>query len=189
MSTRKDAENQRAHQRTYQHNSASKLMDFLDKLGIDWRLLIAQLVNFAILFFVLRKFLYKPIIEVLEKRRKQIEENSEKTKNLEIRLQKSDEMYKQKIKEAEQKSLLIVKEAEEIAKKLKTDMLENAKQETEVFLKEANDRSVMESAKILEEVKRESEVFIKESVRKILRSISDEKTTQLFMEKAKKELG
>ena len=38
------------------------MSELLSKLGIDWRLLIAQLINFLILLFVLRRFAYKPIL-------------------------------------------------------------------------------------------------------------------------------
>ncbi|MBI4142938.1 ATP synthase F0 subunit B [Candidatus Uhrbacteria bacterium] len=46
--------------------------DLLHKLGVDWRLLIAQIVNFAILFFVLRKVLYRPVLAMLRERRERI---------------------------------------------------------------------------------------------------------------------
>jgi F-type H+-transporting ATPase subunit b len=50
-------------------------MELFAKLGIDWRLLIAQLVNFAILFTALTFLLYKPLLAVLEARRKKIAES------------------------------------------------------------------------------------------------------------------
>ncbi len=46
----------------------------LDKLGINPINLIAQIVNFAILFFVLRKFLFKPILHLLDERAKKVAE-------------------------------------------------------------------------------------------------------------------
>ncbi len=46
----------------------------MDKLGIEPRLLLAQVVNFSIIVFVLTKLLYKPMLAMLEKRRREIEE-------------------------------------------------------------------------------------------------------------------
>lgn len=40
----------------------------LTNFGVDWRLLIAQVVNFGILLFVLKRYAYKPILTVLKKR-------------------------------------------------------------------------------------------------------------------------
>ena len=48
-------------------------MDVFAKLGIDWKLLIAQAVNFGILFLVLRRFAYKPMLDFLENRSAQID--------------------------------------------------------------------------------------------------------------------
>ena len=50
-------------------------MELFAKLGIDWRLLIAQLVNFVILFTALTFLLYKPLIAALDKRRAKIAES------------------------------------------------------------------------------------------------------------------
>ena len=48
-------------------------MEIFSKLGIDWRLLLAQVVNFLILLFVLRRFAYTPMLRFLEKRKNRIE--------------------------------------------------------------------------------------------------------------------
>ena len=48
----------------------------MDKLGIDWRILIAQTISFSIVFFVLWKFAYGPIFAMLEARTQKIAEAS-----------------------------------------------------------------------------------------------------------------
>jgi F-type H+-transporting ATPase subunit b len=50
-------------------------MELFAKLGIDWRLLIAQLVNFVILFTALTFLLFKPLIAALDKRRAKVIES------------------------------------------------------------------------------------------------------------------
>ena len=47
-------------------------MDLLQDLGVDGPKLIAQLINFAIVLFVLWRFAYKPVLEMLENRRQKI---------------------------------------------------------------------------------------------------------------------
>jgi F-type H+-transporting ATPase subunit b len=75
-------------------------MEIFAKLGIDWRLLIAQLVNFAVLFAALTFLLYKPLIGVLEKRQKKIADSL-----------KDAERIGQELKSAEAKSLAVLTEA------------------------------------------------------------------------------
>ena len=62
-------------------------MEFLKNLGIDVKLLIAQIINFGLLLWLLKKLLYKPFIKRIEKDEKEREsarvenENLEKKKN------------------------------------------------------------------------------------------------------------
>ncbi len=48
----------------------------MDKLGIQWNILLAQTISFSIVFFVLWRFAYKPIFSMLEARREKIAEQS-----------------------------------------------------------------------------------------------------------------
>jgi F-type H+-transporting ATPase subunit b len=46
-------------------------------LGISLPLLLAFVINFMILFFLLGKFLYKPVLKMLDERAKKIKESME----------------------------------------------------------------------------------------------------------------
>ena len=55
----------------------------MDKLGVSWPWLIAQIINFVILLFILQRFLYKPLFGMMEKRKTEIKNalaNAEKVK-------------------------------------------------------------------------------------------------------------
>ncbi|MBI3685123.1 hypothetical protein HY250_01845 [Candidatus Azambacteria bacterium] len=45
-------------------------MELFQKFGIDWRLLVMQIINFAILLFILKRYLYKPVMDMLERMRR-----------------------------------------------------------------------------------------------------------------------
>jgi F-type H+-transporting ATPase subunit b len=59
--------------------------------GIDWRLFIIQAINFGLVVFLLSKFLYKPILNVIEERRKIITKGLDDAKLAEQNLQNSME--------------------------------------------------------------------------------------------------
>jgi F-type H+-transporting ATPase subunit b len=74
-------------------------MEILSSLGVHWTSLLAQIVNFGILAFVLTKLVYKPLIKSLEDREqviKQIGENSQKTESLLEMLKRSKKRCSQK---------------------------------------------------------------------------------------------
>lgn len=102
-------------------------MEFIENLGIDLRLLIAQIINFLILLFVLYKFAYRPIVNLLDKRAKTIAKSLDDAKEIELKLQASQTVYEQKIAQAEQRSTAIVAEARQSAEHLKSEMIDQAK--------------------------------------------------------------
>src|SRR3989344_888148 len=65
-------------------------------LGIDGKLLTAKIVNFIILVFVLRKFVYQPLLGLLEKRRQTIEERMKKAEEIETRFSAFKEEHKKR---------------------------------------------------------------------------------------------
>ena len=48
--------------------------EIIKTFHIDWKLLIAQAVNFAIVVFALYKFAYKPLLKTMNERTAKIEQ-------------------------------------------------------------------------------------------------------------------
>ncbi len=101
----------------------------MEGLGIDWKILIGQIINFVILLWLLKKFAYKPFLSILEKRKTQIEEGIKKSEEAEKSLEKIRNLS-QEIKEKgekEARDLIIAAElkaktrAEEIMVKAQTE--------------------------------------------------------------------
>jgi F-type H+-transporting ATPase subunit b len=59
------------------------MSELLDTFGIEWPKFLAQLILFIVVYFILKRFAFGPIIAMLEERRRRIEEgqlNAEKIK-------------------------------------------------------------------------------------------------------------
>src|SRR3989338_10049614 len=95
----------------------------MEQLGIEPLQLITQILNFAVLVFFLNKYLYKPILNTLETRKKKIQEG----------LQYADKM---KVKE------------EENAKKMQ-DLINLAKAEGRKIIDQSKKTLKMSRVKIL----------------------------------------
>jgi F-type H+-transporting ATPase subunit b len=59
--------------------------------GLDWKLLLIQALNFAILLAVLWKFLYKPVLKLIDERREKVAEGVRKAEAADRRLADADE--------------------------------------------------------------------------------------------------
>src|SRR3989338_7009702 len=133
----------------------------LEKLGLEPHILLAQIINFLILIFVLRRFLYKPLIKFLDKRKDIIEKGLNDAQKAKEELSKIQTIKEEKIiegereadkiiekskKTAEQKSGLILKETQEKSE----GIIKEAKQKAEEEKKEIRDLVFLVSSKILE---------------------------------------
>ncbi len=107
----------------------------LDKLGIDWKLFIAQIVNFTILLFVLYKYAYKPVLEMLDKRAKMVARSVDEAKKAEMSLNEAEKMREESVIKARTESKKIIAEAKEIIAKEKENSLAGAKEESERIIK------------------------------------------------------
>ena len=132
----------------------------MSSLEIDWKILIGQIVNFTILFFVLKFFLYKPFLNLLKTRREKIEDGVNKSLEAEEKLSHLEEMKlkMEKDNEGAKKDILLKaqeeakKRSEEMARKLEEDrvlLLTKAKKEAEDLKekeKEATKRQTVDNA-------------------------------------------
>lgn len=100
----------------------------LEQLGIDWKLFLSQAFNFLILLVVLRTFVYKPLMTVVKERNNRIQEGLDKAAEADKRLEEVDNISKEKIKEAEQSSIKIIKDTEDRAKLLDQSLQKKAEQ-------------------------------------------------------------
>jgi F-type H+-transporting ATPase subunit b len=94
-------------------------MEFLGNLGIDVKLLVAQIINFGLLLWLLTKFLYRPIIKRIEKDETELKQAQIQNKELGQQKNAFAEQKKKEIAEAKKQAREIIKEAENIAKEIK----------------------------------------------------------------------
>src|SRR5271166_1243220 len=66
-----------------------------DQFGVTWPNLIAQVVLFAIVYLVLKRFAFKPVIAMLEERRRRIEEGQINAENIKKQLADAQAKYEE----------------------------------------------------------------------------------------------
>ena len=116
------------------------MSEMLTKLGIDGKLFIAQLVNFLILFIVLRAFAWKPLIMTLEGRRAKIKKGIDDADRAKQELKDIEKERDEVLTKARAEALHIVDVAEQKASGLKDEKLQQAKDEIEQQMVEAKEQ-------------------------------------------------
>lgn len=143
-------------------------MELLQKLGIDWKLLLAQIVNFAILLTVLYLVIYKPILEMLAKRTHIIEKGMRDAKESEEKLQRIAALQEEKLSEAQRQVGKMLEEAKRDAESVKKGIMTEAATQSEDMLRRTRLQMVEEKEKMISEVKKEVTKFIVLATSKIL---------------------
>lgn len=143
-------------------------MEILSKLGIDWKLFIAQIVNFAILFLILRRFAYRPMIEFLEKRTERIEQGLKDADEARKRLDDASNKEQEILDQAKKAAQEIIAKAEAMSKKNYEKALDDAKMDAERLIEQARKNMEVEKSRLLAEAKTELAEIVLLSTEKIL---------------------
>ena len=127
----------------------------LQTLGVQWPKLIAQVVNFAIILFILWKFAYRPVLKMLEDRRQRVSEamiNAEKARE---ELAKTEAARQGVLAETNAQANKMLEEARAAAAKVREQETQKAIKEAEEIVKKAREAAALERERMLTEVKRE----------------------------------
>lgn len=101
----------------------------LESLGINPTSLIGQIINFGILFFVLTKFLYKPILKILDERAKKIAQGLKTAEESIKEKEKMDSTKKEQMVQTRREVEKILAAARDEAKSLKEEIVSQAGEE------------------------------------------------------------
>ncbi len=141
--------------------------EFARQFGIDWKLLASQVVNFFVLLVVFRVFLYRPLTRFLRERKDKIADGITKANEADSRLLEAQEVLKEKTREAQKKSLELMREAETAAKAKEAVLLEESRAKGETMMREAEEAAQAERARIREDFYREAVGLVRLTVEKV----------------------
>ncbi len=103
--------------------------------------IIAQIINFGILFFLFSKFLTKPITNMVEKRRELIKKLEQAELSYSEKINEAEEEKKTIINDAMIEKEKIIMEAWMLASKRKEEILDEAKNKANLLIEDAEVKS------------------------------------------------
>ncbi len=158
----------------------------IETFHIDWKLLLAQVVNFAIVVAVLYKFAYKPLLKAMNERTGKIEKGLKNAQKAQRQLEEAE-------KEKEEKLLLVKKEARKIleeaysqAEKSKAEIMAETQDKALQATEKAKEQIQAEKDKMLQEAKTEIGQLVLAATEKILEEKLDAQKDKELIEKTVK---
>ena len=149
-------------------------MPQFEQISVFSSMIFWSVISFAILFFVLKKFAFPPIMAALDDREKKIRGDIEESERLKQDVEKIKADLEDKLKAAHSKAETIVQLAQDEAKKLQ----EKTVQETEIKVKQAQREAEQEIQnsrnKLLQEIRSYTAALTIASTEKFLKKALDD---------------
>ena len=148
-------------------------MDILTNLGIQWPYFLSQLVNFLILLFLLKRFLYAPLIGMLQKRRSLIEKGIADAKSIEAEKNHFEEAKKEAMKMAKAEARAMIEHAMKAGEEIKGNIIKEAEEKGRDIVRYAEAHMEEEKRRLIEDVKQEVGTLVGALAEKVLREKVD----------------
>jgi F-type H+-transporting ATPase subunit b len=158
-------------------------MDELVKtFHIDWKLLIAQLVNFGIVVGVLWYFALKPLLKVMNKRTADIEQSLKDAKEIEQKLHDAEKTKQAVIIEAQKEAQIVMEKSYKESEALKEEKLRETRTEMEKIAAKTKADLLLEKDKMVQEAKRDVADLVMAASSKIIGKQLDESANKKLIE-------
>jgi F-type H+-transporting ATPase subunit b len=155
-------------------------------LGLDWKLFIAQLINFAVVLFVLWKWVFKPLGKKLEERSAKIEQSINQSAEVEKKLVEAESFRQAEMEKVRAEANAAIAQAQKNAEKAKEQIMAEAKANSDKMLEQTKKEIESERIKLMAEVREEAATLVVAATEKILREKIDvKKDEQLIKESLK----
>src|SRR5260370_21647514 len=131
------------------------LRDTAETFGWNWQLFLSQVVSFCIVAFLLRRFAYKPILAVLEERRRRIEEGQLNAEKIKKQLAEAEARYAEILAKANAEAQRMIDEARASSAHLAERKQQEAIAAAEQIIAKAREATALEHKHTMESLKRE----------------------------------
>jgi len=156
----------------------------MDELGLNLPVLIAQLVNFFLLLVLLRIFLYKPILKMLDRRAQRIREGVEAADQSKEQASQAEVEVAKQVDEARQQSQALVAQAQEAANRIQEESRNQARQEAETLLERARNEIQLERDQAISELRGEFAELTVSAAEKVISQSLDRQAHQRLIDEA-----
>lgn len=148
----------------------------MEQLGIDGRWFLSQIVNFVILLLILQRFLYKPILNMLQQRQERIRESMEYADRVKREAERAQEDYEKKIEESRREAQAIIAQAMQQAERLREEILAKAQDEAREIKAKALEDVEYERKRVVAELRDQVADLAILAAGRVLGKALDEKT-------------
>lgn len=141
-------------------------------MRIDWITVVAQIVNFLILVYLLKRFLYQPVIRAMERREQRIADQVKEAAEREERADARARDYQEKLRDLEHEQSRLMDRAREEAEEARKILLQEAREEVARIRQGWQRQTQQEKEEFLKALRRQAGDAVLGIARKVLADLS-----------------
>jgi F-type H+-transporting ATPase subunit b len=139
--------------------------------GVDWPHLIAQIISFCIVCFVLYRFAYRPVLAMLDERRRKIAQSLADTEQIKAELTQAEIRRREIMMQANLDATKLIEEARAAAVRLQEQEVQKAVAAAEQILAKAREAAAQDYARMLADLKREVGRLVVQTTARVTRKV------------------
>ena len=156
--------------------------------GVDWPHLLAQIISFCIVCAVLYLWAYKPVLKMLEERRRQIALGQATAEQIKAELAQTEAQRQDIILKANAEATRIIKEAREAAARVQDRETQKAIAAAEQILGKSREAAAQDYQRMLAELKREVGRLVVKTAASVTGKVLNAEDQRRLVEATAKEL-
>jgi F-type H+-transporting ATPase subunit b len=165
------------------------LRDTAETFGWNWQLFLSQVISFCIVALLLRRFAYRPILAVLEERRRKIEEGQLNAEKIKKDLAEAEKRYEEIVSKANADAQKMIDEAREGAAHLSERKQQEAITAAEQIIAKAHEAAALEHERTMESLKRELGRLVVDTTAKVTGKVLTPEDQKRLQEEAARQVA
>src|SRR6266496_814701 len=165
------------------------LHETAETFGWNPWLFLSQVISFVIVALLLRRFAYKPILAVLEERRRKIEEGQLNAEKIKKELAEAEKRYQEILAKANADAQRMIDEARESAAHLSERKQQEAIAAAEQIITKAREAAALEHERTMESLKHELGRLVVETTEKVAGKVLTPEDQRRLQEEAARQLA
>jgi F-type H+-transporting ATPase subunit b len=156
-------------------------------LGVNLPLLVVFVVNFIILFLLLRLFLYKPVLKMLDERSRRTKEAMELAEVTKREYEQAKTEVQKQIDKGREEAQAIIAQAMQAGEKLKEESRQEAMKQAQAIVERTRMELEEERDRIIEDLRREFVDISIAAAEKVIKSALDKEKHRKLIEETLQE--
>jgi len=157
-------------------------------LGINLPLLLAFVINFIILLALLGKFLYKPVLKMLDERTQKMKESMDWAESIKRDYEQAKAEVQKQVEKGRQEAQAIIAQAVQKGESLKEEARKEASGQAKMIVEKARAELEAERDKMVEDLRKEFVSLLILASEKVIRQTLDQEKQSRLIEDTLEEI-